>query len=1531
MEYASIHFFCRNFSFLKCCIPLQGTYDVNSFQGLYDPRFEHDACGVGFVVNIDGTRSHDIITQGLEVLINLAHRGAVSSDDNTGDGAGILTQIPHDFFASSDSGISFTLPDPGTYGVGMIFIARQSFAEKNYRSLVETVCEEWGQAVLGWREVPVDNSGIGALARDNEPRILQVFIENREKTRELFERKLYLIRRCIEKEACKLEYSNYGDIYICSLSSETVVYKGLLLAHQIENYYSDLASREFKSSLALIHQRYSTNTFPTWELAQPFRYIGHNGEINTLRGNINMMKARYGSLVSRAYGEDLQKLLPVTDESISDSANFDRAVEFMMRNGRSLVHALMMMVPEAWGPTYRMGPDLRGFFDYNSILMEPWDGPAAVSFTDGRRIGALLDRNGLRPARYLITTDGFMVLASEAGVLDIDPSRVKKKGALSPGKMILADTGEGRVIENDEIKSVMARMYPYRRWIGENRVELRGLFDAAVSAEPDTETLISRQAAFGYSKEEVTMVLRPMSEKGKEAVGSMGADIPLAVLSRKPQLLYSYFKQLFAQVTNPPIDPLREELVMSVMSHIGRGLNILEDTPHHAIKLKLSHPVLTNDDLGKIRNADQSKFPSVTIPVVFKASEGIKGIRDALDTVCRRADRALDENHVLLILSDRDVGPEYAPIPSLLALGAVHTYLVNRGRRAEISIIMESGEARETMHFALLLGYGASAVNPYLALETIVSPDVLIEGLSPEHATENYITAVETGLKKTFSRMGISTLRSYRGAQIFEAVGLSKECICEFFPGTVSRIGGIGLETIVQESLARHRRAFSPSGSRPDLEIGGIYRYRKTEERHLWTPQTISLLQRAARRNDESIYREYAGLINSQAESPCTLRSLFSFKKGTPVPLESVEPEESIMKRFVTGAMSFGSISREAHTTLAAAMNTVGGQSNTGEGGEDPARFTAAPGEVSTRSAVKQVASGRFGVTSQYLVNADEIQIKISQGAKPGEGGQLPGHKVDEIIARVRHSTPGVTLISPPPHHDIYSIEDLAQLIFDLKNANPDARVSVKLVSEAGVGTIAAGVAKGYADMVLISGYDGGTGASPLTSIKHAGLPWELGLAETQQTLVSNNLRSRIRIQADGQMKTGRDVVTAALLGAEEFGFATAPLVVCGCVMMRKCHQNTCPAGIATQDPELRKRFSGKPEYVINYFRFIAREVRELMAELGFVSFDDMVGHSHVLEKNSGISFPKTDNLDFSTIFYFPASWNSKPLRCTEPQPFDLSGAIDNTLITRAEKALERKQPLSIRIDVRNTDRAVGTMLSSRVTALHGEQGLPDDTVSIACRGTAGQSFGAFCAPGVTLNLEGEANDYVGKGLSGGKLIVVPPTSTTYLDRDNVLIGNVALYGATSGEAYFRGIAGERFAVRNSGVRAVVEGVGYHGCEYMTGGTVVILGRTGLNFGAGMSGGIAYVLDSDGLFDQRCNLDMVDLDLLERDEDIAEVQEMISKHVEYTGSTVGRDILSDWTAYRSKFIKVFPMEYRKVLGQMLKDDAETKREVLQHG
>ncbi|MBW2283050.1 MAG: glutamate synthase large subunit [Deltaproteobacteria bacterium] len=1501
-------------------------------QGLYDPRLEHDACGVGFVVNVDGRQDHEIVEKGVEVLKNLLHRGAIGGDQKTGDGAGILFQVPDRFFRRESGNSGFDLPDPGAYGVGMVFMPRSSEARESCARVVERTCSEEGLKFLGWRNVPVDETAIDGQAKAEMPVIMQCFVDGKGLDPDALERKLYVARRRMEKGVVGREAAA-DSFYVCSLSARTLLYKGLFTAPQLEAFYPDLSDTEVVSALAVVHQRYSTNTFPSWQLAQPFRYLCHNGEINTLKGNLNLIRAREPRLASRLFGDDIKKLLPIIDERGSDSACLDNAFELLVGAGRSLAHAMLMLVPEAWGVKYPLGPDQRGFFEYHAGLMEPWDGPAAVAFTDGREVGAILDRNGLRPARYTITKDGFMVFASEAGVLDLPPEEIAEKGALRPGQMILADLSKQRVLKNGEIKNIYARRQPYRRWVEENRISLRGFFGSVESIQPDLEKLLFRQKLFGYTREDLQMILEPMALDGQEPVGSMGADSPLAVFSEKNQLLFNYFKQLFAQVTNPAIDPVREELVMSLMTFIGNPSDILSEAPQSSRLVKLLHPILSNEDLERVKNLNVDGFRSETIPIGFPADGSDGALEAALAGIGRECERAVAEGNSLIILSDRDLPRNQAPIPSLLAASAVNQRLIRQGVRTSSGIFLETGEAREVMHLALLLGYGATAVNPYLAFETIAAMSERKELGKPVgtgKALENYIKALCKGLLKIMSKMGISTLRSYRSAQIFEAVGLNTDVVDAYFPGTPSRVEGIGLEHIAAEALNRRALAVNDEPDAPNiLPDGGFYRYRRDGERHQLTPEAITALQQAVRKNDDALYRAYAAMINNQIRKTSTLRGMFHFKPTTAIPLEEVEPATEIMKRFVTGAMSFGSISREAHETMAIAMNRIGGMSNSGEGGEDPARYVPLPNGDSRSSAVKQVASGRFGVTAEYLVHARELQIKVAQGAKPGEGGQLPGHKVNREIARVRYSTPGVTLISPPPHHDIYSIEDLAQLIFDLKNANPEARISVKLVSEIGVGTVAAGVAKGHADMILISGYDGGTGASPLSSMRHAGTPWELGLSETQQTLVLNKLRGRVRIQADGQMKTGRDVVIAALLGAEEFGFATIALVVLGCVMMRKCQTNTCPVGIATQDPELRRFFNGKPEYLQNFFRMVAEEVRELMARLGFRKMDDLVGRSDLLEMNRAIEFWKSRSLDFSRIFHRPDS--DGPFRCVERQDHAIQDVLDRELISRAEKALTAKERVTMDLSIRNVNRTTGAMLSGEIAKRYGHAGLPEDTIVCRFSGAAGQSFGAFGAAGLTLILEGEANDYLGKGLSGAKIIVKPYQGSDFDPSENIVAGNVILYGATGGEVFLLGMAGERFGIRNSGACAVVEGVGDHGCEYMTGGKVVVLGETGINFAAGMSGGIAYVYDPERKLDSRCNLDMVDLELLTEAEDIAELKGLIQKHLEYTGSQKARGILDNWEVCLPFFVKVFPMEYRRVLGLMSKEDEATEREEIQHG
>jgi len=1496
---------------------------------LYRPEYEHDNCGVGFVAHVEGKASHEIIRQGIKVLVNLTHRGAVADDPETGDGAGILIQLCDRFFRSQCSEMGMNLPDPGKYGVGMVFLPRQKALREFCGKTIEAAVKETGQHLLGWRDVPVNPDALGKSARESQPVIRQLFISDTTGDFMEFERKLLLVRKIAEHEVRKSSRVKNSVFHIPSLSPSTIVYKGLMLAHQVPLFYRDLENPDLTSALALVHQRYSTNTFPSWELAQPFRVLAHNGEINTLRGNLNWTRAREATIESDLFGRDLGKLLPVITPEGSDSMALDNVAELLTACGRSLPHAMMMLIPQAWGQKYQMSEDQRGFFEYHSILMEPWDGPAAISFTDGRVIGACLDRNGLRPARYIVTKDNLLVLASEVGVLEFPPEDIMSKGRVGPGQMVLADTEQKRIIYDPEIKAVISRLQPYRRWVNENKIELRGLFDCAMPVRPIHETILQRQIAFGYTDEDLSILLRPMAENASEPVGSMGNDTPLAVLSDRNKLLFSYFKQLFAQVTNPAIDPIREHLVMSLMSYIGKEANLLKETPRNARLLKLSRPILTNDDLDKLKASAKEDFRTITVPITFPISEGVRGVERTLERCFKEAESAVRKGFALIILSDRGIKAEQAAIPGLLAVSAVHHHLIRTGLRTRIGLVIETGEAREVTHFAQLLGYGASAIIPYLAFETVadmVISGALMPGIAVQDAVDNYMKAVEKGLLKIFSKMGISTVRSYRGAQIFEAIGLQPDFIERYFPGTVSRIGGVGLEVVVEETLARHRLAFPErhSGSLI-LPRAGDYHYRNRGEHHMWNPQAILYLQQATRKADSGLYRKYAGIVNDNSRKLQSLRGLFKFKKGRKVALEEVEPAESIMKRFVSGAMSLGSISREAHETVAIAMNRIGGMSNSGEGGEDEQRFKPYPNGDDPCSAIKQVASGRFGVTTNYLINARDLQIKIAQGSKPGEGGQLPGHKVSGEIARVRHSVPGVTLISPPPHHDIYSIEDLAQLIFDLKNVNRKARISVKLVSEIGVGTVAAGVAKARADVVVIAGDAGGTGASPLSSIKHAGVPWEIGVAETQQVLVANNLRSRIRIQTDGQLKTGRDVVMAALLGAEEFGFATACLVVLGCLMMRKCHLNTCPAGVATQDPLLRKRFTGKADHLVNFFRFLAEEVRELMAELGFRRFDDMVGRVDMLDSVKAIEHWKAKGVDLSALLAKPDTPTGESLRFVAAQPDILQGVLDRELISEAAPALERKEKVFIRRHIRNVNRAVGTMLSGEVAGRYGSVGLPPETINIELTGSAGQSFGAFLANGISLHLAGDANDYVGKGMSGGRIVIHPPEESTFKPEENIVVGNVVLYGATGGQAYFSGCAGERFAIRNSGAYAVVEGLGDHGCEYMTGGVVVVLGHTGVNFAAGMSGGIAYIFDEQRFFDQRCNLDMVDLESVIENEDIALLRRMIEQHLRFTGSPLAGEILDNWHDKIHQFVKVMPMEYRRALGRMIKEDAETKR------
>ena len=1495
-------------------------------QGLYHPSNEHDACGMGLVASIKGEKSHEIIRKGLEVLINLTHRGAAGCDPETGDGAGILIQIPHEFFVQECGELGIALPEPGAYGVAMCFLPVERHNRLQCEGVFERIVQEEGLTVLGWRDTPLNGDAVGREARASQPYIQQMFVSRPEGSEhasldeDAFERLLYRVRRRTENEIANSEIEEKDIFYVPSFSCRTIIYKGLMLAPQIERFYFELANPLVKSALCLVHQRFSTNTFPSWKLAHPYRYVAHNGEINTIRGNVSWMTARQSILESPLHDGQISKLFPVIVPGGSDSASLDNAVEFLFHSGRSLPHVMAMLIPEAWSGNPDMDEEKRAFYEYHASLMEPWDGPAAMAFTDGRVIGATLDRNGLRPGRYIVTKDDIVVLASEAGVLDVPAEDIRKKGRLQPGRMFLVDTVQQRIISDAEIKKQLASRQPYGEWLREQQVTMDQLPEPSRVIATNHETILRRQRAYGYSEEDLKILLAPMGAKGEEPLGSMGTDVPLACLSDRPQSLFNYFKQLFAQVTNPPIDPIREELVMSLISYIGTERNILNEAPENCHTLKLPHPILTNRDLEKLRRVSSGDLLATTLPALFRAEDGEAGLRHSLEDLSNRAALAVISGYTLLIISDRGVDSTYAPIPSLLAMAAVHNRLVREKTRTQIALIIESGEPREVMHFALLIGYGASAINPYLAIETL--HDLKLRGMIPddvsaEYAEKNFIKAINKGLLKTFSKMGISTLQSYRGAQVFEAVGLNHSLVEAYFPGTASRIEGVGLGVLAREAQLKHAFAFQPlTESETDLAVGGQYQYRLGGEYHLLNPLTISKVQQAVRQNNPATFQEYTDLLDDQNRTLCTLRGLLKLKySDKPIPLDKVEPAKEIVKRFTTGAMSFGSISKEAHETLAIAMNRIGGMSNTGEGGEDEARFQRDENGDLRRSAVKQVASGRFGVTANYLVNADELQIKMAQGAKPGEGGQLPGHKVDEVIARIRYSIPGVGLISPPPHHDIYSIEDLAQLIYDLKNVNPKARIAVKLVSEVGVGTVAAGVAKAHADVVLISGDSGGTGASPLSSIKHAGLPWELGLAETQQVLLLNDLRSRIRVQTDGKLQTGRDVVIAALLGAEEFGFATMPLISLGCIMMRKCHLNTCPVGIATQDPVLRARFEGQPEHVINFFFFIAEQMREHMAKLGFRTVDEMVGHVDKIDAAAADVHWKAKGIDLSSILYSPALPSRVARRCMQAQDHGLNQALDHQLIAKAAPALKSKTPVSATFAIRNVHRTVGAMLGGEIARRYGSAGLPEGTIHFKFNGSAGQSFGAFVPSGVTLELEGDSNDYMGKGLSGGRLIAYPPKTSSFLPEESILVGNVVLYGATDGEAFLNGIAGERFAVRNSGATAVVEGVGDHGCEYMTKGTVVVLGMTGRNFAAGMSGGIAYVYDEQGDFEtRRCNKASVDLEPLASQEDVDRVRGLLERHRDLTGSPRAAWILEHWADAQPRFIKIFPHEYKRVLG-----------------
>ena len=1493
-------------------------------QGLYDPANERDACGFGFVADIKGRASHDILAKALQVLVNLEHRGAVGAEKNTGDGAGILIQMPHAFLAAEATRLGFALPKPGHYGLGMVFLPPNDAGLEACKRIFEEVIATEGQTVLGWRDVPTDNGTLGPTAQASQPVIRQVLIGRGPNCPDAmsFERKLYVIRRLVEKKVSRSAIPGRTHFYVPSLSFKTVVYKGMLNALQLRDFYPDLANEAVVTAIGMVHSRFSTNTFPSWGRAHPYRYISHNGEINTLRGNINWMHARQSMMRSALFGEDLKKILTVVDTEGSDSAMFDNVLELLTLSGRELPHAMMMMVPEPWNRDETMSPTKRAFYEFHSCLMEAWDGPASIAFTDGVRVGAILDRNGLRPSRYYVTKDDLVVMASEVGVLDIPPERIVRKGRMQPGRIFLVDTAEGRIVADEELKERVARAHPYREWLDRYAIRLEELPKPPRVIEPAHETVLRRQEVFGYTEEDVKLLITPMAADGTEPIGSMGNDAPLAVLSEKPQPLFSYFKQLFAQVTNPPVDAIREEIIMAVETAVGPEGNLLEPDPDACRQLALPTPVVRNEELEKIRGLDGGQaakgLKAITLPILFRAADGGAGLRRALEDLRWKVSECIAEGYEIIILSDRGHDADDAPIPSLLAVAAVHHHLIREGTRTRIGLVLESGEPREVHHFALLVAYGASAVNPYLAFETI--HDQMKLGLitgSAADAEKKYVKAVNKGIVKVISKMGISTIQSYHGAQVFEAIGLNQDFIDEYFTWTATRVGGVGIDVVAKEARLRNERGFPPK--RPivhtSLPAGGQYKYRQGGEHHLFNPETIHKLQYACRSGDYKLFKEYTSLVDNQARNLATLRGLMDLVPGAkPVPIDEVEPVESIMRRFKTGAMSYGSISKEAHEALAVAMNRIGGKSNTGEGGEDPARYVPLPNGDSKNSAIKQVASGRFGVTSEYLVHARELQIKMAQGAKPGEGGQLPGSKVYPWIAKVRHATPGVGLISPPPHHDIYSIEDLAQLIHDLKNANHRARISVKLVAEVGVGTIAAGVAKAHADVVLISGHDGGTGASPLTSIKHAGIPWELGLAETHQVLVMNDLRSRIVVEVDGQLKTGRDVIVGALLGAEEFGFATAPLVVLGCIMMRACHLNTCPVGVATQDPKLRARFTGDPAHVVTFMRFVAQEVRELMAELGYRTIDEMVGRSERLELRRAVDHWKARNLDFSRILYKPTVPKHYGRTCQIPQDHGIDRTLDATvLLDLARPAIEERKPVRATLPIRNTNRVVGTMTGSEVTRRHGAAGLPDDTIRFHFKGSAGQSFGAFVPHGMTLVLEGDANDYCGKGLSGGRIVVFPPPEAGLVPEENIIIGNVAFYGATGGEAFVRGLAGERFCVRNSGVSAVVEGVGDHGCEYMTGGQVVVLGSTGRNFAAGMSGGVAYVLDVDGQFAGRCNRQMVGLSRLEDVEEIATVRGLVERHAALTGSAHAKGLLARWGEVLPKLVRVMPHDYRRML------------------
>jgi glutamate synthase (NADPH/NADH) large chain len=1492
--------------------------DRPSREGLYRQEFEHGSCGIGFVAHVKGKKSHSIISMGLDILRNMTHRGAEGADSKTGDGAGVMIQIPRDFYLIQ----GYALPPEGQFGTGLVFLPKNLDDAEKCTEIFLSIIKEECVSFIGFRDVPRDNSTIGEIALGAEPDIRQILLSSDIQQDDL-ERKLYIIRKRTEKAIRDSEIKQKNFFYIPSLSTKVLVYKGMLTSIQLGEYFSDLNDERLQSAVALVHSRFSTNTFPSWDLAQPFRVLGHNGEINTIKGNRFWMEARESILKSEKLG-DLERIYPIIEPEKSDSASLDNVLEFLLMSGKSLPYAMSILIPESINMKNPIPPELRDFYHYHSTFMEPWDGPASLIFSDGRYIGGMLDRNGLRPSRYVLTTNDLIVMGSEAGVQSFKPEEIKEKGRLKPGKMLLVDTVEGKIFYDKELKAKLAEDFPYGKWIQQNMVNLEEIETGQVIS-PDLGNQYQKYlTSFNYSLEDIEKIIKEMAATGKEPIGSMGNDVPLAVLSRKPYRLFNYFKQMFAQVTNPPIDPIREELVMTLSGYLGSlQQNLLDESPDHVKMVRFRNPVISNTYFQVVKNLRYKGFSAVNLLMHFDTGKGGEGLKQAVDQLCADAEKAVDEGKNYLILSDRGIDENKAPIPSLLAVSAVHHHLIEKRKRMQIDLVVESAEPREVMHFALLFGYGASIINPYLSFAVIdrLIKDKAIQ-LDYQKAEENYVNSINKGILKIMSKMGISTLRSYRSSQVFEVVGIHPDVINRYFAGTTTRIGGIGIGEIAEEVLIPHRKAFTED-QLPEILTEGVYSFRKHGEKHAWNPETISLLQWCTKTGDKDKFREYSRRADSDTTSPLFIRGLMKIRKN-PIPLEEVESAEKIMKRFVTGAMSFGSISREAHETIAIAMNRIGGRSNTGEGGEDPKRFKPLPNGESVRSAIKQVASGRFGVTTEYLVNADEIQIKIAQGAKPGEGGQLPGHKIDKIIAKTRYSIPGITLISPPPHHDIYSIEDLSQLIFDLKNVNPKARISVKLVSASGVGTIAAGVTKAGADLITISGYEGGTGASPASSIKHAGIPLELGLAETQQTLVMNNLRRKVTLQADGQLKTARDVIIAALLGAEEFGFATCALIVLGCVMMRKCHLNTCPVGVATQNPELRKRFMGKADNLVTFFTFLAEDVREYLAEMGFRNLDEIVGRFDLLERNHEADHWKTKDLDLSGMLRMPAEAAKNDMHCIEKQESKLKNILDLELISKAEKAISDKEPVLISGSIRNTDRTTGAMLSGRIASLYGSSGLPDGTIKCRFKGSAGQSFGAFLASGVELYLEGDSNDYLGKGLSGGRIIVVPPAGSMFESDKNIIIGNTVLYGATSGETYISGVAGERFGVRNSGAIAVVEGVGNHCCEYMTGGRVVVLGSTGSNFAAGMSGGIAYVFNEYGNFDYYCNMGMVELSLVEERNDINELQELISRHLNYTGSKKAKMILDDFSKFLPMFIKLIPYDYKKVMEEQKLEDLKRK-------